>query len=835
MIFLSQNKSFDFDFSEIEYFNKLSMNTKAILTTLFFVFTVSISAQESAKQFGVISGTIYESITKQKVNSINATLLSASDSSAIFKEERVIRGNFKFSKVPFGLYIIKISGEKFNTIYIDNVKLSKYNPSLKYPKLYISYKKERDYGNEEVLEFVQQFRKDTASRSTFQIENGKLTIFTDKESFAKGGNILDIVLSSPFAALDVTNELTINGKRGATISINNSPVHLSGGDAAHLLSQIPAERVEKIVINEHPSISRNSSGLGGEIEIFLKNPKNTKYKKIGADANIGVGDKSQGNGGFNFTVTDQKFELFAQANYNGYKTEGPFDFSVSKNGNLATDAASQTDNFSKLFISAGAIIKPNKNHTINVYGLFLQNQIKTNNSLNYFIPDNVNHFSFSNIKTYAETDNDNKENSYEINLNYEGKIGKSGNSINFDLSYGSNQTKTNKEMKSIIYDMGQNVPITGDINSDNDFLKSTTLFYSGSLFYTLKTKFNSKVTLGVFGNSFDNSFEHENAYIPWSSLTESKIKDINKKRFGAWLNYCYTSEKIRVSAGLQASSEPTIESSGSTKFLILPDVKLKYNLTPKQSLTFVINKNINDLAIKYLNPQYSTIFPFNVARNQIESDIYETILQAELGWQYLLKKGRISTSIFYHEIENPLSIIVGNHYYSEEYSKDIPAITINYVSLKKREQKGIKAQFLNKLTPEWQLLMGGSIYEQQITSNFSDTVELCYAPLPNERKEIGWDFSLNNQFEISKNFLISAGASFYGPETIIQGSKSATYIINSGIIGQFLDKQLELSLSFRNILNSAEYNLDLKEFDDGKIAISPKTNIAYFGICWHLR
>jgi len=818
------------------------MNIKAILTVIALILSTSLFAQESSKQFGEISGTIYESITKQKVNNIKATLLSASDSSAIFKEERVIRGNFKFSKVPFGLYIIKISGEKFNTIYIDNVKLSDYNPSLKYPKLYISYKKERNYENEEALEFVPQFKKDRASQSTFQIENGKLTIFTEKESFAKGGNILDIVLSSPFAALDVTNELTINGKRGATISINNSPVHITGGDAAHLLSQIPSERVEKVVINEHPSISRNSSGLGGEIEIFLKNPKNTKYKKIGADANIGVGDKSQGNGGFNFTLTDQKFELFAQANYNGHKTEGPFDFSVPyingsyiNNGNFSTDAASQIDNFSKLFVSGGAIIKPTKNHTINVYGLFLQNQIKTNNSLNYFIPDNVHYFSLSNTKNYAETSNDNKENSYEINLNYKGKVGKSGNSINLDLSYGSNQIKTNKEMKFIVYDMTQNVLIISDINSNNDFLKSTTLFYNGSLYYTLKTKFNSKVTLGVFGNSFDNSFEHENAYIPWNSLTESKIKDINKKKFGAWLNYCYTNEKIRVSAGLRASSEPTIESSGSTKFLLLPDVKLKYNLTQKQSLTFVINKNINDLAIKYLNPQYSTIFPFNVARNQIESDIYETILQAELGWQYLLKKGRISTSIFYHEIENPLSIIVGNHYYSEEYSKDIPAITINYVSLKKREQKGIKAQFLNKLTPEWQLLMGGSIYEQIITSNFSDTVELCYAPLPNEVKGTGWDFSLNNQFEISKNITISAGASFYGPETIIQGSKSATYIINSGIIGQFLNKQLELSLSFRNILNSAEYNLDLKEFDNGKIVISPKTNIAYFGICWHLR
>jgi ferric enterobactin receptor len=84
---------------------------------------------------------------------------------------------------------------------------------------------------------------------------------------ARGGTATDVLRNIPSVVVNAEGEITMRGSKGFLILINGKPTQL---DAATILSQIPANTIEKVEMITAPSAKYDADGKAGIINIVTK-------------------------------------------------------------------------------------------------------------------------------------------------------------------------------------------------------------------------------------------------------------------------------------------------------------------------------------------------------------------------------------------------------------------------------------------------------------------------------------------------------------------------------------------------------------------------------------
>lgn len=84
---------------------------------------------------------------------------------------------------------------------------------------------------------------------------------------AKGGTATDVLRNIPSISVNAEGEITMRGSKGFLVLVNGKPTQV---DAATLLSQIPANTIEKIEMITAPSAKYDADGKAGIINIVTK-------------------------------------------------------------------------------------------------------------------------------------------------------------------------------------------------------------------------------------------------------------------------------------------------------------------------------------------------------------------------------------------------------------------------------------------------------------------------------------------------------------------------------------------------------------------------------------
>jgi ferric enterobactin receptor len=84
---------------------------------------------------------------------------------------------------------------------------------------------------------------------------------------ARGGTATDLLRNIPSIVVNAEGEITMRGSKGFLILINGKPTQL---DAATILSQIPANTIEKVEMITAPSAKYDADGKAGIINIVTK-------------------------------------------------------------------------------------------------------------------------------------------------------------------------------------------------------------------------------------------------------------------------------------------------------------------------------------------------------------------------------------------------------------------------------------------------------------------------------------------------------------------------------------------------------------------------------------
>lgn len=525
------------------------------------------------------------------------SLLNAADSSWISSELTNEKGQFVFADVPVQNYVIDIAAPGYR-----NVKTQFLKDKLNEEQQYTLHK------TSQALEEVVV----SAKKPFIQTELGK-TILNIDENATASGNLLDLLKRAPGVNVDMNEILSMVGKQGVLVYIDDKPVYLSGKDLAAYLKGVSENEVAQVELITQPSARYDAAGNEGIINIKTKKNRNDGMNgTLALQAGQGVYPSTHNSLQLNYRKN--KLSLFASAGYlyaTGYLRQTT-DRNI-KNENGQTSVKMNQSSFMKetfedynLKLAADYRVSDKVTTGIMVTGIYhpnnetdLSNGIisdYTNSTTTNFQTVSTNRFLRKHFYTNAYLRHNIKE----------------GEELYVNADYFHYEKKLYQLQENYLYD-GLNQPLPGGL-----LLRSTQPYvldvasakadYSKTL--SGKTKLEAGLKTSFTGMDADMEYDiHQNNnwnYDPTRS---------NHFVYGENINAAYVSlnhelnEQIKIQGGLRAENFnmtgdqlTTGESFGRSSIALFPTLFTGYKVDDKNQLELNYSRRVQRPEYRQLNP-----------------------------------------------------------------------------------------------------------------------------------------------------------------------------------------------------------------------------------------
>ncbi|NOQ72826.1 MAG: outer membrane beta-barrel protein [Crocinitomix sp.] len=223
---------------------------KFIIFLISLVLTTSTIAQATID----ISGSIVAQDQKG-IDLAMVSLFKANDSTLLKTEFTDEDGTYLISNIAAGAYIIRIKQAG-----------------------YLNYSQEIDINSSETLEPIiltldqNELDEVTVDGSVpFVVRKIDRTVITPDALIASvASNALEILEQAPGVSVDQNGQISLKGRTGLAVYINDKPSYLSGADLENYLRSLPASSIKDIEIIENPPAKYEAAGNSGIININIK-------------------------------------------------------------------------------------------------------------------------------------------------------------------------------------------------------------------------------------------------------------------------------------------------------------------------------------------------------------------------------------------------------------------------------------------------------------------------------------------------------------------------------------------------------------------------------------
>lgn len=289
-----------------------------------------------------------------------------------------------------------------------------------------------------------------------------------------GSTALDVLEKAPGVIVDQSGEISLVGKNGVKIFIDDKPTYLSGENLQNYLRSLPSSAIDQIELMTNPPAKYDAAGTGGVINIKTKR---SKIRGFNGSTNFSYSQGKYGstNNSFNFNYRDNNFNMFGNL---GYST-GNSQNSLTINRQFLNAGGDVTSNFlqndflrrtaqnynakigidyylsdkSTIGTVLTGLINPSNRPTINT-STFLDSKNVLDSTI---VADNAANTRFTNKG---------------INLNYRHQYTKKGQDLTVDLDYLNYQTNTDQSYNNTSYlpsgAVAGNYLLTGNLPSQLD-------------------------------------------------------------------------------------------------------------------------------------------------------------------------------------------------------------------------------------------------------------------------------------------------------------------------------------------------------------------------------
>ncbi len=203
------------------------------------------------------------------VDAATVSLLYAADSAWIRAEITDEKGMASFRGVALGKYIVTASfvGHKTGMQPIELIEAREYSSD-------IDLQKESTSLSEVAI---------TAKKPFIEMGLGKTIVNIEGSAATTSSNVLELMGRLPGVLVDQNGAISMRGKNGVLILIDDRPTYLTGDDLAAYLKTITADEAAQIELVTQPGAKYDAAGNTGIINIKLR-----KNKKPGWNGNTSL-------------------------------------------------------------------------------------------------------------------------------------------------------------------------------------------------------------------------------------------------------------------------------------------------------------------------------------------------------------------------------------------------------------------------------------------------------------------------------------------------------------------------------------------------------------------
>lgn len=257
----------------------------------FFIISVPAIAQE-----GALKGTVLDP-GKKPLAGITVSLLK--DSITIRSASTDADGKFILTGIKYGSYNVLMTGIGYsriqnNIIVNDQVTTGEY-----------TMKQETN---------LMKNISVTARKPFIEQRIDRTVVNVDALISNAGVSALDVLENTPGVLVSSDGAISLKGKSGVIIFIDDKPTYLSGADLANYLRSMPSGTLDRIEIMPNPPARYDAAGNAGIINIRTKKSRASGFNG-GMNLNFGQGKYSRTNNSFNFNYRNRKINFFGIASY----------------------------------------------------------------------------------------------------------------------------------------------------------------------------------------------------------------------------------------------------------------------------------------------------------------------------------------------------------------------------------------------------------------------------------------------------------------------------------------------------------------------------------------
>ncbi len=611
-----------------------------------------------------------------------------------------------------------------------------------------------------------------ADRLVFNIANS---------SASQGMDGLQALEATPQIKVDENAGLSMVGKSGVAVMINERMLNLSGTDLVNYLRSLRSENIEKIEVITAPPSKYEAQGNSGLINIVLKKNQKpgwngslttalfqTSYTGVSNSATL-----NYQNGKLRSSLKLRQYDS-QKHSYENYKIEGSdglissddrHDFWKGGGFNFTSDYEINSKSGIGVVVDYG---KGKSGMDITNRSDYFQGQTFTNT-----------------LSTYAEHRNDNQQ--ATVSGYYDIKFGKRDNLLSITGNYFSNTPDSN-----IDFTTKDNSGVSSVVRTPSELNYK---IHSGQADLTLPFEF-AKTEAGIKFTNFDN-----NSNLQYQNLTagqyvtdplRSNLFNYNEKNYAAYVGMeKQLGEKWTAKAGLRyeysdinGNSVSSSQSSANSYGKLFPTAYISYKANDDHTFNINYSKRINRPGFRALNPfrWYTNVNSYYSGNPALNPSVNHNF---ELSYLY---KGKLSASAYFQRELNAfgqLVILEGENKTSNFY---------NYFNM---NSTGISVNYSDTLLNFWELNYSADLSHMKTDVFATDAAS---------RKGNSTSFDIRNTLSFNKSKTIQLLLNYWMRLPSSIGNTYSYFVGNcsAGLKFSLMDKNLMMNVLVSDIFRQAK-------------------------------
>ena len=795
---------------------------KAIVTSITLVFSLlflnaqstATTPQNTSNKNVTITGKVIDIETQLPLEYASVSVFSK-------QENKIINGGITNTKGVFSV-TVKAGVYDISVEYISYKNITFLDKNIENDLNLGGIFMDIDYGTLDTVEII-------AERTTVEIKLDKKIYNIGKDLTTAGGTVSDALNNVPSVSVDLDGAISLRGNENVKILINGKPSAMAGFGDANILSQLPAESIERVEVITSPSARYDAEGTAGILNIILRQKETLGFN---GSATLTLGNPDNAGISTNINYRTEKFNLFSNI--------GSRYFSPPRN------SSNDTRYFNR--IVDNTIILPEYERILETQKVErIKRNYNSNIGMEYFLSDKTsltgtffysysqdrdtslnNSDRFNNDNLVEETLRTEKENedgdNYQLALNYITKFNNKGHQLTADIQYekGFNDkfTYINEDYLTTNQTTPKPFQIENVLEVENQ--KKSLL----QIDYVLPIGENSRFEAGYRGN-FNNSIKDytlEQEDLNTGSLvvndTITNIFDYTQNinalytqygtKFGEFsflLGLRLENTNLKGKINSKLSDEELEQSFGfpvdidfDNNYLgLFPTLNIIYDLgknnDTEESITLGYNRRTNRPRGWFINP-----FPSRSSRTNIfqgNPNLKPAFASAfDLGYLKRWEKLTLTTSVYYQYETDAFERVQENT--GKQTSDGIDIIRSLHVNLSTNKRTGAEFGLLYNPAKWLRLNTSFNFFKFETEGEFNG---VDYGT-----KNTSWFARFSSKVKLPAKIDWQTNANYRAARQSAQSNNNAVFSIDLAFSKDLFKNNATLSLNVRDLLNSNKWS-----------------------------